>query len=711
MNLVLFLSKTIVVSAVLYSYYWGFLRNEKFHHYNRFYLLSIPILSILIPLMKIPLPNFFSQGDGNGVQILRVVSGNWEEAVVLTAQKSWFSTWFSWQNIAWGIYTTIGLILLGGIFKSVFDVVQLARKYDYQKINEIKFYETTEPSTPFSFLNHIFWNRQINIDSKAGSQIFRHELYHVKQKHSTDILFMELVGTLFWFNPFFHLVKKEIKTVHEFLADQYAAAETNKYDYAELLAWQSYNQKQINLINPFFHNQIKRRIAMITQLKNSRFGYISRLMALPLMFLLFCAFGLKLKNMKTNPLPTNKPITVIIDPGHGGDFEGGQGIDGASEKELNLAISKQIQKLSKEYNVNVILTRDKDETVGNASSLKEDLQNRVKIADGSNPDMFISIHANSDVADPAKNGFEIYVSAKNAFFQQSKILGSALTNAIKNTYSISPDLKQRDEGILVLKETKTPAVMVECGYISNKEDLAFISDPKNQEKIARDILEGVVKYASSNLENTNKIESTKQSIDTSGYTKISGNKINSVEISNSAVVIKYKDNTSTEIKREGYFTDSKPTVIDKNEIDEVTYNDHVFYLTKKDGSTLITILSKKPTNDISTNSNNAKAIFTKVEIEAEYPGGQAGWIKYLNTNFKYPDEAINKEIQGTVVSKFIIDTNGVVSNIQIIKSANKILDDETISVIKNSGHWIPAVQNGRKVISYKIQPLVYKLDK
>ena len=681
MNLVLFLSKTIIVSSVLFSYYWGFLRNEKFHHYNRFYLLSIPILSILIPLMKIPLPNFFSQGDGNGVQILRVVSGNWEEAVVLTAQKSWFSTWLSWQNIAWGIYTIIGLILLVGILKSVFYVVQLARKYDYQKINEIKFYETTEPSTPFSFLNHIFWNQQINIDSKAGSQIFRHELYHVKQKHSTDILFMELVCTLFWFNPFFHLIKKEIKTVHEFLADQYAAAETNKYDYAELLAWQSYNQKQINLINPFFHNQIKRRIVMITQLKNSRFGYISRLMALPLMFLLFCAFGLKLRSMKINPLPTNNPITVIIDPGHGGNFEGSKGIDGASEKELNLAISKEIQKLSKEYNVNVILTRDKDETVGNASSLKEDLQNRVKIADGSNADMFISIHANSDVANPTKNGFEIYVSAKNAFFQQSKILGSALTNAINNTYSISPDLKQRDEGILVLKETKTPAVMIECGYISNKEDLAFISNPQNQEKIARDILEGVVKFA----------------------TIKSASLINSKD----TVPVKKEYKTSNDFA----ITDVHLTKDTQTENLPKTQNSSSGILMVVSDVHLSGPNENGSSSDTIINGSNPTAVFTKVEIEAEYPGGEAGWIKYLNTNFKYPEEAIKKEIQGTVVSKFIIDTNGVISNIQIIKSANKILDDETINVIKNSGQWIPAIQNGRKVVSYKIQPLVYKLDK
>jgi periplasmic protein TonB len=101
--------------------------------------------------------------------------------------------------------------------------------------------------------------------------------------------------------------------------------------------------------------------------------------------------------------------------------------------------------------------------------------------------------------------------------------------------------------------------------------------------------------------------------------------------------------------------------------------------------------------------------FTKVEIESEYPGGQAAWLRYLNKNFRYPQEAIDNEIQGTVVVQFIVDKEGVVSDVEAVSGPNE-LRDEAIRVIKKSGKWTPAVQNGRQVKSYKKQPIVFKLE-
>src|SRR6202048_4994398 len=103
--------------------------------------------------------------------------------------------------------------------------------------------------------------------------------------------------------------------------------------------------------------------------------------------------------------------------------------------------------------------------------------------------------------------------------------------------------------------------------------------------------------------------------------------------------------------------------------------------------------------------------FTKVEIESEYPGGPAAWLRYLNKNFRYPDEAVNNEIQGTVVVQFIVDKEGNVSDVSAISGpTDGGLRDEAVRVIKKSGKWTPAVQNGRQVKSYKKQPIVVKLE-
>jgi protein TonB len=102
--------------------------------------------------------------------------------------------------------------------------------------------------------------------------------------------------------------------------------------------------------------------------------------------------------------------------------------------------------------------------------------------------------------------------------------------------------------------------------------------------------------------------------------------------------------------------------------------------------------------------------FTKVEIESEYPGGAAAWLRYLNKNFRYPEDAVNNEIQGTVVVQFIVDKEGNVSDVEAISGPEVGgLRQEAVRVIRSSGKWTPAIQNGRNVKSYKKQPVVFKL--
>lgn len=103
--------------------------------------------------------------------------------------------------------------------------------------------------------------------------------------------------------------------------------------------------------------------------------------------------------------------------------------------------------------------------------------------------------------------------------------------------------------------------------------------------------------------------------------------------------------------------------------------------------------------------------FTKVEIESEYEGGPSAWMRYLNKTFRYPQDAVENEIQGTVVVQFIVDKEGKVSNVEAISGPTSGgLREEAIRVIQKSGKWKPAIQNGRQVKSYKKQPITFKLE-
>lgn len=102
-------------------------------------------------------------------------------------------------------------------------------------------------------------------------------------------------------------------------------------------------------------------------------------------------------------------------------------------------------------------------------------------------------------------------------------------------------------------------------------------------------------------------------------------------------------------------------------------------------------------------------IYTKTQEESKFPGGATAWAQFLNTTFKYPQKAVDAEVQGTVVVQFIVDTEGNVRDVKAL-SGPALLADESVKLIKSSGRWIPARQDGQAVNSYKKQPIVFRLE-
>ncbi|RYG05239.1 MAG: energy transducer TonB [Chitinophagaceae bacterium] len=109
-------------------------------------------------------------------------------------------------------------------------------------------------------------------------------------------------------------------------------------------------------------------------------------------------------------------------------------------------------------------------------------------------------------------------------------------------------------------------------------------------------------------------------------------------------------------------------------------------------------------------SNNVDSLYLSVQINAEYPGGLAAWSRFLNKTLanNYPQEAIDQEISGKVVVKFIVDVEGNISNVEAI-SGPSVLHETAVKAIKKSGKWIPAQQNGRKVKAFRSQPIIFSI--
>jgi len=299
------------ISGILYGYYHFFLRNSRFHQYNRFYLLFIIVASFTIPFLRIPL--YFQSADDIPVlyKTLAAITVYSNGTAAAPAAPRWH-----WQQLAGIVYAIVLLVLFARLFLSVLHVLRLRKKYTEEHHYGYTLLQTTEPGTPFSFFRLLFWNTEISLFSSQGQQVLRHELFHIRQKHSIDILLAELACVVCWINPFFHLLKKELKTIHEFLADRHASHSANKWDYAETLLMQTLRTSH-SLVNPFFHNQIKRRIAMITNNQQTRYQYLKKIMVLPVFAITVGVIAVQCKSQDKKDViadETNPPagqLTII----------------------------------------------------------------------------------------------------------------------------------------------------------------------------------------------------------------------------------------------------------------------------------------------------------------------------------------------------------------------------------------------------------------
>lgn len=100
--------------------------------------------------------------------------------------------------------------------------------------------------------------------------------------------------------------------------------------------------------------------------------------------------------------------------------------------------------------------------------------------------------------------------------------------------------------------------------------------------------------------------------------------------------------------------------------------------------------------------------FTKVEIESEFPGGASAWLQFLQNHLVYPNKAVRKRIEGTVLLQFIVGKDGSISDVQAL-SGDPLLVEAALKAMAHSPRWTPAFQKGRAVKSYKKQPIVFKL--
>ncbi len=241
--LLIYFAKVLLSSTVLFAYYHLMLRDRTFHHYNRFYLLGIVVISLLLPLLKL---SYFTLEVNDDIYLFLNNLQNFKSTNDLNNDNLYF-------GIISSIFGLVSVLLLVKFFIGIIQVKNLKRQFPKENFEGFSFYQTNLENAPFSFFRNLFWKNTILLNSDLGRQILKHEMVHIEQKHSFDKVFIEVVIGIFWFNPVFWMIKKEINLIHEYLADKKAVRKSDTKAFAQMILASHFSGNILPATNQFLN--------------------------------------------------------------------------------------------------------------------------------------------------------------------------------------------------------------------------------------------------------------------------------------------------------------------------------------------------------------------------------------------------------------------------------------------------------------------------
>ncbi|HJP62994.1 MAG TPA: M56 family metallopeptidase, partial [Mucilaginibacter sp.] len=234
--------------ATFYAMYFLILRSETYYRLNRFFLLSSTILAFAIPVVQIGI-------------LLPAATGLYQSQIAVVPDTSWSIA--DYVLLAYGI---IAALLLINFLIKVYKLLRLVQTNKTVKNADFKLVELPGENNAFSFFNYLFISPGLSL----SSVVIRHEMTHIRQKHSWDIIYLELLKIVNWFNPVVYLLQNSMKEVHEFIADADTADhDVSTQNYTDFLINNAYGINENTLTNTFFNKSLlKKRIIMLHKKKS-----------------------------------------------------------------------------------------------------------------------------------------------------------------------------------------------------------------------------------------------------------------------------------------------------------------------------------------------------------------------------------------------------------------------------------------------------------
>ena len=301
-----YLLKLSISLSVVFLFYHFVLRRLTFYTWNRWYLIGYSVLCFFLPFVDISFA--LEQSDIKNSPVVKWVPVLGQRIGLETGADS--GPVSGWEYALLVLVAGVGVMLVRlGI--QLISIYRMRKRSSMISQDGIRIYQVDAPIIPFSFGDSIFINQHQH-SLEELEEIIRHEFVHVKQKHSVDIIWGELLCLLNWYNPFAWLLKKSIRQNLEFIADRHVLEQGMDRKQYQYLLLKVIGNNHFSIANQFNFSSLKKRIAMMNKLRSAKFHLVKFMFVLPLVSVMLLAFRNEWKKQE----PRNELVSAAVVTGN-----------------------------------------------------------------------------------------------------------------------------------------------------------------------------------------------------------------------------------------------------------------------------------------------------------------------------------------------------------------------------------------------------------
>lgn len=302
------LLKSTLLLALLLLPYELFLRREKLHLFNRFYLLAAIAIALTAPFVSFSTYHSIVPT----VDRIPVFQGMDQATFVTIANSNRYaensSRIFDWHLILVTLYYVVAFVMLFRFTRNISHILRIARKNQKLESRGATLVLLSDNITPYSFFCYLFVSKQHFNSGKMEPELLSHEMAHIRQQHSLDIVLVELVKVVLWFNPIIYRYGKLIRMNHEFLADEYVVGQhKDAVKYQQLLLDTIFRKNTPSLVSNIGFSLTKNRLTMITKKTSAIRRMALSFFAIAIVVFACYSFCTTAKALAINEGSTSKP--------------------------------------------------------------------------------------------------------------------------------------------------------------------------------------------------------------------------------------------------------------------------------------------------------------------------------------------------------------------------------------------------------------------